>query len=87
MKLKNGYILREVAGSAVVVPLDPNSTFGSMLRLNGTGKFLWEKLATDVTRDALVAALVEEYEIDAQTAGRDTDAFLHSLRGYGALEE
>ena len=87
MKLKNGYILRDVAGNTVVVPLDPTSTFGNMLRLNGTGKFLWEMLGRDVTRDALVDALVAEYEIDRETAKRDTDAFLNSLRGFGALEE
>lgn len=87
MKLKNGYILRDVAGSTVVVSLDAASTFGGMLRLNGTGKFLWELLGTDVTRDALIEALVAEYEIDAETASRDIDAFLTSLRGFGALEE
>lgn len=87
MKLKNGYILRDIAGSTVVVPLAPASTFGNMVRLNGTGKFLWEKLASDTTREELVSALVSEYEIDPQTAGRDTDAFLNSLRGFGALEE
>lgn len=87
MKLKNGYILREVAGSTVVVSIDPTSTFQNMLRLNGSGKFLWEKLSEDVTRDMLVSALLEEYEIDAETASHDTDAFLDMLRGFGALEE
>ena len=87
MKLKNGYILREVAGSIVVVPIDPTITFQNMLRLNGTGKFLWEKLSSDVTSEELVAALMAEYEIDSQTATRDTEAFLDTLRGFGALEE
>lgn len=87
MKLKNGFILREVAGSTVVVPLDPTHTFGNMLKLNGTGKFLWEMLEKDVTREALVLALVSEYEIDERTAGFDTDRFLEALVSFGALEE
>ena len=87
MKLKNGYILREVAGSTVVVSIDPTSTFQNMLRLNGSGKFLWEKLSVGATHDELVAALLEEYEIDAETASRDTDAFLDMLRGFDAVEE
>lgn len=87
MKLKNGYILREVAGSTVVVPLDPTSTFCNMLRLNETGKFLWEKLAADVAEDELVSALVAEYEIDCDTARRDIETFLNSLREFKALEE
>ena len=87
MKIKNGFIVREVAGSTVVVPLDPTNTFGNMLKLNGTGKFLWEKLSVDVTLDDLVSALVAEYEIDAVTAKRDTERFLASLRALGALED
>ena len=87
MKLKNGYILREVAGSTVVVSIDPTSTFQNMLRLHGSGKILWERLAAGATRDELVSALLAEYEIDAETASRDTDAFLNTLRGFGALEE
>ena len=87
MKIKNGFIVREVAGSTVVVPLDPTNTFGNMLKLNGTGKFLWEKLSVDVTLDDLVSALVAEYEIEAVTAKRDTERFLASLRALGALED
>ena len=86
MKLKNGFILREVAGSTVVVPLDPTHTFGNMLKLNGTGKFLWELLGEDVTEEALVSALLAEYEIDRGTAARDTERFLTALRALDALE-
>ena len=86
MKLKNGFILREVAGSMVVVPLDPTHTFGNMLKLNGTGKFLWELLGEDVTEDDLVSALISEYEIDRETAARDTERFLTALRTLDALE-
>lgn len=87
MKIKNGFIVREVAGSTVVVPLDPTHTFGNMLKLNGTGKFLWEKLSVDVTLDELVSFLVAEYEIDTSTAKRDIERFLESLRTLGALED
>ncbi len=87
MKLKNGFILREVAGSTVVVPLDPMHTFGGMLQLNGTGKFLWEKMSTETTEEALVSALVSEYEIDAETAKADAERFFASLRAFGILEE
>ena len=87
MKIKNGFIIREVAGSTVVVPLDPTHTFGNMLRLNGTGKFLWEKLCTETTEEALVSALAEEYEIDIEIARADAERFFASLRSFGVLEE
>ena len=87
MKIKDGYLLSEVAGTTVVVPVDPAHTFRGMLKLNGTGTLLWERLATDAEESELVALLVSEYEIDGATAARDVDAFLTMLRGFGVLEE
>ena len=45
MKIKEGYILRNVAGSFVVVPIgEAASEFNGMMNLNDTGAFLFEKL-------------------------------------------
>ncbi len=87
MKIKDGFVLREVAGSTVVVPLGTDHTFGSMLKLNEAGKLLWEALAEETTRDALYALLVSEYGIDAERAKQDADKFLDSLRCRSVLEE
>ena len=87
MKIKDGFVLRDVAGSTVVVPLGVDHTFQSMLKLNATGKLLWEKLTVGTTEETLVALLVSEYEIDEETATRDVRAFLDSLRHRGILEE
>lgn len=87
MKIKDGYILSEVAGNCLVVPLCANTTFSGMLRLNETGKLLWEALQKDVTEEELVAALLAEYEIDEATARADVSRFLDSLHSCGALEK
>lgn len=87
MKIKDGYILSEVAGTTVVVPIDPDHTFRNMVKLNETGKLLWEKLLTGAQVDTLVAAIVEEYEIDDATARKDVLRFLDTLRAYGVLSE
>ena len=87
MKIRDNYMLSEVAGMPVVVPLGAESTFRNMIKLNETGKFLWELLKEETTHEALVRAMVEKYEIDEALASRDLDAFLSSLRSFGALEE
>ena len=86
MKIKNGYILREVAGSTVVVPFGADNTFASMLKLNETGKLLWEALMEGAQLEDLCAALVREYEIDAETARADAEKFVASLQRQGILE-
>lgn len=87
MKIRDNYVLSDVAGTPVVVPLGAESTFRNMIKLNETGKFLWELLKEDISHDALVAALVKKYGIDASVASDDLDAFLKSLDAFGALEE
>lgn len=87
MKIKDGYLLRDVAGSTVVVPLDDSLTFHGMIKLNGSGKFLWEQLAEEKTREELLQALCKAYEIDEATAAQDLDAFLSHLREMGVLAD
>lgn len=88
MKIKDGYILREVADNYVVVPVGPATLdFSGMLTLNGTGAFLWRLLlAEERTREELLAALLEEYETDAVTADNDLSAFLDKLKAAGLLD-
>lgn len=86
MKIKSGYMVREVAGTAVVVPVTADSTFHGMLKLNGTGRFLWEKLAADTDRESLIAALLAEYEVTEEVAAEGVDAFLASLEKLNVLE-
>ena len=82
MKLKSGFVLRQIGGSYVVVAVGLQTLdFKGMIRLNETGAFLWEKLtAEDCTKEDLIAALTTEYEVDEATASRDVDAFVVSLK-------
>lgn len=73
--------MREVAGSSVVIPLGKSAVdFNGMITLSETGAFLWKKLEQGSNENELVAALLEEYEIDEATAKNDTEAFLKKLR-------
>ena len=87
MKIRSDFVLSEVAGMTGVVPLGGNTTFHNMIKLNETGKLLWESLGSDTTREALASVLVEKYGIEKELALSDVDAFLASLAEFGALEE
>lgn len=88
MKRSTSFLLREVAGKQVVVPLGQAAVaFMGMLTLNMTGVYLWELLEQDQTEDTLVQSLCQRYEVDADTARKDIAVFLEKLRSVGALEE
>ena len=88
MKIKNGFISRQVAGSNIVAATGEQSkNFNGIIKLNDSGKLLWDKLFVGADRAALVQALLDEYDIDAATAETDVDKFVGVLRDAGAIED
>ena len=88
MKVKKDYVLRQVADTWVVLPLgDAAVDFSGMLTLNESGAMLWRVLEQGASREELVAALLDEYEVSRQQAMADVDAFLNKLLQAGCLEE
>lgn len=87
MKIKNNFLLRQVAETWVVMPIGQEMLdFNGMLTLNETGAFLWQKLQEGADLEALVAALTAEYDVDADTARTDAQAFLDKLTASGCTE-
>lgn len=80
MKIKEGFILRNVAGSFVVVPVGQATLdFNGMMNLNETGAFLFEKMIEGISREDLIEALTNEYDVDEETASKDVDAFIEKV--------
>lgn len=88
MKVKSDYLLREIAGCHIVVPVGERVIeFKGMMTLNETGGFIWKCLSEDITYSRLLSSILDEYEIDEATARADLDEFLASARENGVLEE
>lgn len=85
MKLKDGYILSEIAGKTVAVPTDGDLDLNTMLALNETGAFLWNRLQNETSEDELVDALLEVYDVDEATARRSVNAFVRKLKENGII--
>lgn len=85
MKLKDGFVLRKVGGQVVVLPMNADLDLNKMIKLNETGAFLWERMREETDEDALVAALLAEYDVDEATARRCVEDFAGKLREHGFL--
>ena len=85
MKLKDGFLLRQVAGEYVVLPIGQDLDQNMIINLNGTGAFLWERLQSETDEDALVSALLETYDVDEATARACVKAFVKQLEERGFL--
>lgn len=87
MKLKQEFVLRQVADTWVVLPVGRTSVaFNGMLSLNESGAILWKTLEQGGDREALADALCAEYEVERSAALADADEFLTALDKVGCLE-
>ena len=85
MKIKDGFLLRQVAGQTVVLPTGCDLDLNMMITLNDTGAFLWEKLQNDCTEADLVAALLADYDVDEPTARECVESFVKKLSDHDFL--
>lgn len=86
MKLKEGFILRQVAGEHVVLPVGVDLDFNGMITLNETGATLWKRLEQEAELADLTAALLAEYDVDEKTAVAAAEQFAAKLKEHGFLE-
>lgn len=86
MKIKEGFLLRQVAGQTVVLPVGGGLDLNMMITLNDTGAFLWEQLQKETDEAALIEALLKEYDVDEATAKKAVAGFVAKLNDNGFLE-
>ena len=86
MKIKEGFVLKNIADVTVVVPAGEVSLdFNGMVTLNDTGAFLWELLKEERTEDELLSAMLKEYDVDEATARKGIERFVAKLSREGLL--
>jgi hypothetical protein len=88
MRIKEGFLVRKIADTRIVVPIGERVIeFKGLMTLNDPGYFIWECLSDDITYPQLLSAILDEYEVDEATARTDLNEFLESARQSGVLEE
>ena len=87
MQINKDFTIQKVGGSYVAVPVGETSkSFHGMVRLNETGAFLWRALSSaDMSEEALVDALLSEYDVSREIAERDVHRVVEMLAQNGFL--
>ncbi len=87
MKIKEGFVVREIAGQSIVIALgEATRSFNGMIKLNETGRIIWDMLADGKDISDIVVRITDEYEVDTQTVERDVQAFINTLEGADIIE-
>ncbi|MDD4715821.1 MAG: PqqD family protein [Oscillospiraceae bacterium] len=87
MKIKQGFMLRQIVGTWLVVPVGEKVVdFNGMFTLSDSGAFLWKLLEENKNKEELLAFLLDEYDIDRETAEADIECFMAQLEECNILE-
>lgn len=87
MKIREGFMLRQVADNYVIVPVGKATyEFNGMIKINETGAFIWECLKEDLSLEALVDLLVKEYDVTREVATNDLSFFINELEKAHLIE-
>ena len=88
MKIKEDFLLRKVADSYVVVPVNSMTLdFNGIINLNETGAFLFELLQKGAEKQELVNKMLEEYDVTPEIAEKDIEIFIQKLKEADILEQ
>ncbi len=87
MKIKDGFVLREVADNVVVMNVGGELAFNGMITLNEVGAFIWKAVESGDNVEEIAKKITLEYEIDYETALSDTKVFIDKMNEVGVLEQ
>ncbi len=89
MKLKYNFVINNVAGSVVAVPVGTDSAaFKGYIKLNDTGAYIFKSLKTGASREELIEGILRDFEgAQRQEVEKTVDEFLDKLRASDIITE
>lgn len=86
MKLNPVFVKRDIMGESILVPTAQGAgEYNGLITLNEVGGFIYDLLQDTVDVNELAEKVAAEFEVDSETARKDTEAFLQKLQNHGVI--
>lgn len=87
-RIKNGYILREIAGEYTIIPIGSDNVFSNaVMAPNGTAVFLWEAFQQPSTIQDVVVEAMQKYDVTEEQIYKSISNFVKQSLEFKVLEE
>ena len=95
LKVKEGFVLREVSGSYCIVVLGKASKkFNGIISLNEVGAFIFKNIESGIDVEDIIKKMLEEYDIPGnndeekyEKASNDVNKFINEMKKAGIIED
>ena len=85
LRINEDYILRDILGEFVIVPVKCQENNADFYALNESGALIMRLIADGADKEQIVGAICEQYEADAAEAAADVDEFIGLFAEKGVL--
>lgn len=81
MKIKEGFVVREVAGTYLALATgELSKIYNGSITLNSSAKFIFDNMQTDTTKEEVVKKMLDYYDdLDENTAMEAVEEFVSKL--------
>ena len=86
MKLKDGFVIQEMAGETVMVATEASKEFRGIVRNNKTAAYIANLLLQDTTREEIIINILKKYEVEREIVEKDVDNIISEFEKAGFLE-
>ena len=84
MRVKEGFVIRDIMGQTVVIPTGKASEeFTGMVKLNDTGRDIWEAVSGGMTEEEIIDMISEKYEVSKENSKSDVKKFISNMEAKG----
>lgn len=88
MNIKDGFVLRDVAGQGVVIATgEASKGFHGMIKLNRTGEVIWKALEQGLDETGIIRELTRQFDVPEEQAEADVSTFVQQMRDNGFLAD
>ena len=85
MKLKNEFITHTSGDEQLMI--SAGGSFNGMVRSNSTAGEIIDMMKKEITREEIIAAMLEKYEVEEAVLSADVDKVIAKLREIGAIDD
>ncbi len=88
MKIKSGFIMKDVAGSKVILPVGERTLeLKGIMTFNEVGAEVFNMLDGTNSVETIVNKIVKEYDVPYETVESDVNKLIEKMRLHGLIED
>ena len=87
MKLKGEFMMRELLGDTILIPIGETAlTYNGIIWLDPVGAEIWRWILQGASKEQLLENMIQNFEVEEETAKQDLENFLEDLRRNGFVD-